>query len=145
MVSIESNGEIWSFVEKASLLCCLMFTQKSYSFFGSVHFLDTYNNSMIVCLWIEQIKVWNFNLFWLNMASKKRGRVAAKNAEKSERSMRQKATMQYLMSDSDSEDDGSKQNFDLQDKLTSTRFPQYLQYFIKELSGDQVNLAYLQR
>ena len=53
--------------------------------------------------------------------------------------------MQYLMSDSDSEDDGSKQNFDLQDKLTSTRFPQYLQYFIKELSGDQVNLAYLQR
>ena len=79
------------------------------------------------------------------MASKKRGRVAAKNAEKSERSMRQKATMQYLMSDSDSEDDGSKQNFDLQDKLTSTRFPQYLQYFIKELSGDQVNLAYLQR
>lgn len=27
-----------------------MFTQKSYSIFGSVHFLDTYNNSMIVCV-----------------------------------------------------------------------------------------------
>ena len=37
-------------MEKASLLCCLMFTQKSYSIFGSVHFLDTYNNSMIVCV-----------------------------------------------------------------------------------------------
>ena len=81
------------------------------------------------------------------MTSKKRGRVAARigqNSAESERSLRQKATMQYL-ADSDSDEDGSRQNFSLEEKLASTRFPQYLQYFIKELTGDQVNLGYFQR
>ena len=78
------------------------------------------------------------------MTSRKRGRVAARTTE-SERSLRQKAekTLQYL--DSDSDDDGSRQNFNLEDKLTSTRFPQYLQYFVKELNGDEVTLAYFQK
>ena len=80
------------------------------------------------------------------MSSKKRGRVASRmgqSSAESERSLRQKATMQYLV-DSDS-DEGGRQNFSLEDKLASTRFPQYLQYFIKELQGSQVNLAYFQR
>lgn len=81
------------------------------------------------------------------MASgRKRGRVAARmGLSESERSLRQKAekTLQYL--DSDSDEDGSRQNYSLEDKLTSTRFPQYLQYFVKELTGDQVTLAYFQK
>ncbi len=78
------------------------------------------------------------------MSSRKRGRVAARTSE-AERSLRQKAdkTLQYL--DSDSDDEGNRQSFNLEDKLNSTRFPQYLQYFVKELTGDEVNLSYLQR
>ena len=81
------------------------------------------------------------------MSSKNRGRVASRKGQssaESERSLRQKATMQYLV-DSDSDEEGGRQNFSLEDKLASTRFPQYLQYFIKELQGSQVNLAYFQR
>lgn len=78
------------------------------------------------------------------MSSRKRGRVASKHGGEAERSLRQKAekTLQYL--DSDSDDDGFKQNFNLEEKLASTRFPQYLQYFVKDLPGDEVNLAYFQ-
>lgn len=74
------------------------------------------------------------------MSSRKRGRVASKYGE----ALRQKAekTLQYL--DSDSDDDGFKQNFNLEEKLASTRFPQYLQYFVKDLPGHEVNLAYFQ-
>jgi hypothetical protein len=87
----------------------------------------------------------------LKMASRKRGRVAARMGNSScetaaERSMRQKAdkTLQYL-ADSDSEDDGIRQKFSLEEKLASTKFPQYLQYFVKELPGDQVTLALFQK
>lgn len=78
------------------------------------------------------------------MSSRKRGRVAARNTD-FERSLRQKAekTLQYL--DSDSDEDGSRQNFSLEEKLNSTRFPSYLQYFVKELNGDEVTLAYFQK
>lgn len=74
------------------------------------------------------------------MSARKRGRVAARNMD-----LRQKAekTLQYL--DSDSDEEGGRQNFNLEDKLNSTRFPQYLQYFVKELVGDEVTIAYLQR
>ena len=78
------------------------------------------------------------------MSSRKRGRVAAKTGE-SERSLRQKAekTLQYF--DSDSDDDGGRQNFNLEDKLNSTRFPKYAQYFVKKLDGCEVTLAYFQK
>ena len=79
-----------------------------------------------------------------SMSSRKRGRVAARTTD-SERSLRQKAekTLQYL--DSDSDDEGGRQNFNLEDKLNSTRFPMYLQYFVKELKGEEVNIAYFQK
>ena len=78
------------------------------------------------------------------MSSRKRGRVASKFGGEADRSLRQKAekTLQYL--DSDCDDDGFKQNFNLEEKLASTRFPQYLQYFVKDLPGHEVNLAYFQ-
>ena len=78
------------------------------------------------------------------MSSRKRGRVAARTGE-SERSLRQKAekTLQYL--DSDSDDDAGRQNFNLDDKLNSTRFPKYMQLFVKDLKGDEVTLAYFQK
>ena len=78
------------------------------------------------------------------MSSRKRGRVAARTGE-SERSLRQKAekTLQYL--DSDSDDDAGRQNFNLDDKLNSTRFPKYMQLFVKELKGDEVTLSYFQK
>ena len=47
--------------------------------------------------------------------------------------------------DLDSDEEGFKQNFDIQEKLASTKFPQYLRYFVKELPGDQVDLLYFQR
>jgi hypothetical protein len=46
--------------------------------------------------------------------------------------------------DSDSEEEG-KQSFDLSEKLTSKKFPEYRQYFVKDMTGDQVDLAYFQR
>jgi len=46
--------------------------------------------------------------------------------------------------DSDSEDDG-KQSFNLSEKLSSKKFPEYRQYFVKDLKGEEVNLAYFQR
>ena len=78
------------------------------------------------------------------MSSRKRGRTTAKTGEL-DRSLRQKAekTLQYLESDSD--DESGRQNFDLQDKLNSTRFPKYMQYFVKQLSGSEVTLAYFQK
>ena len=74
------------------------------------------------------------------MSSRKRGRVASRIGD-AKRSQVEK-TLQYL--DSDSDDDGSRQNFNLEEKLASTRFPQYLQYFVKDLPGEEVNLAYFQ-
>ena len=74
------------------------------------------------------------------MSSRKRGRVASRIGD-AKRSQAEK-TLQYL--DSDSDDDGSRQNFNLEEKLASTRFPQYLQYFVKDLPGEEVNLAYFQ-
>ena len=47
--------------------------------------------------------------------------------------------------DLDSDEEGIKQNFDIQEKLASTKFPQYLRYFVKELAGDEVDLLYFQR
>lgn len=47
-------------------------------------------------------------------------------------------------SESDSEDE-SRQGFNLQEKLMSTKFPKYREYFIKELLGEEVDLAYFQR
>jgi hypothetical protein len=47
--------------------------------------------------------------------------------------------------DLDSDDEGIKQNFDIQEKLASTKFPQYLRYFVKELTGHEVDLLYFQR
>ena len=47
--------------------------------------------------------------------------------------------------DLDSDEEGMKQNFNIEEKLASTKFPQYLRYFVKELSGDQVDLLYFQR
>lgn len=47
--------------------------------------------------------------------------------------------------DLDSDDEGIKQNFDIQEKLASTKFPQYMRYFVKELTGDEVDLLYFQR
>ena len=73
------------------------------------------------------------------MSSRKRGRVASRIGD-AKRSQAEK-TLQYLDSDSD---DDARQNFNLEEKLASTRFPQYLQYFVKELPGDEVNLAYFQ-
>ena len=50
----------------------------------------------------------------------------------------------YFFRDSDSEEEG-KQSFDLSEKLTSKKFPEYRQYFVKDMTGDQVDLAYFQR
>ena len=47
--------------------------------------------------------------------------------------------------DLDSDEEGIKQNFDIQEKLASTKFPQYLRYFVKELTGEEVDLLYFQR
>ena len=47
--------------------------------------------------------------------------------------------------DLDSDEEGFKQNFDIQEKLASTKFPQYLRYFVKELSGEEVSFLYFQR
>ena len=47
--------------------------------------------------------------------------------------------------DLDSDEEGFKQNFNIEEKLASTKFPQYLRYFVKELTGDQVDLLYFQR
>ena len=50
----------------------------------------------------------------------------------------------FRFRDSDSEEEG-KQSFSLHEKLTSKKFPEYRQYFVKDLKGDEVNLAYFQR
>ena len=47
--------------------------------------------------------------------------------------------------DLDSDEEGCKQTFNLEEKLASTKFPQYLRYFVKELKGDEVDLLYFQR
>ena len=49
-----------------------------------------------------------------------------------------------LFRDTDSEDEG-KQSFNLADKLSSKKFPEYRQYFVKDKTGHQVDLAYFQR
>ena len=59
---------------------------------------------------------------------------------------RQTKTVSYLDDiDLDSDEEGMKQNFNIEEKLASTKFPQYLRYFVKELSGDEVDLLYFQR
>ena len=78
------------------------------------------------------------------MSSRKRGRVAAKTSD-SERSLRQKAEKTLSYFDSDSDDDGGRQNWNLEDKLNSTRYPKYAQYFVKQLDGNKVNLEYFQK
>ena len=47
--------------------------------------------------------------------------------------------------DLDSDEEGFKQNFNIQEKLASTKFPQYLRYFVKELSGEKVSFLYFQQ
>ena len=44
--------------------------------------------------------------------------------------------------ESDSDDEGHKQTFSVQDKLASPKFPKY---FVKELRGEEVTLEYFQR
>ena len=57
-----------------------------------------------------------------------------------------KAQISYLDDiDLDSDEEGMKQNFNIEEKLASTKFPQYLRYFVKELTGDQVDLLYFQK
>lgn len=62
------------------------------------------------------------------------------------RSLRQKTTdkkAQYLDGlESDSDEDPGGQAFDVLDKLDSQKFAQF---FVKELPGEEVNLAYFQR
>ena len=83
------------------------------------------------------------------MSGRKRSRggarATASDAGPSDRSLRQKAKSFYVEGlDSDSDEEG-RQNFSLEEKLASTKFPQYMRYFVKELTGDQVDLAYFQR
>ena len=62
--------------------------------------------------------------------------------------LRQKSERQvsYLDElDLDSDEEGCKQNFNLNEKLANTKFPQYMRYFVKELTGDQVDYLYFQR
>ena len=47
--------------------------------------------------------------------------------------------------DLDSDEEVCKQNFNIEEKLASSKFPQYLRYFVKELPGDQVDLLYFKR
>ena len=61
------------------------------------------------------------------------------------RTLRQKNKQFYLEGfDSDSDEEG-RQNFNLQEKLASTKFPMYMRYFVKELAGPEVTLEYFQR
>ena len=47
--------------------------------------------------------------------------------------------------DIDSDEEGFKQNFNIQEKLASTKFQQNLQFFVKELSGEKVSFLYFQQ
>ncbi len=84
---------------------------------------------------------------------KKRGRkpkdhaASAASSSADSRSLRQKgssSTVSYLdglESDSD-EETHYRQTFDVQEKLESAKFPQY---FVREMRGDEVTIAYFQR
>jgi hypothetical protein len=47
-------------------------------------------------------------------------------------------------SESDSDDD-ARPSFTLSDKLASRKFPEFRQHFVKDMRGDEVDLAYFQR
>ena len=73
------------------------------------------------------------------------GRAGGGGGRDADRSLRAKAESKasaYLDS-SDEEDDTLKQTFDVQEKLKNTK--KFAQFFVKELEGEQVNLAYFQR
>ena len=82
------------------------------------------------------------------MSNRKRSRGGARATASSEssRSLRQKASKSIYIDGLDSDsDEESRQNFSLEDKLASTKFPQYSRFFVKEMQGPDVNLAHFQR